>query len=288
MIVMFVLFFSEVDRITINRKLDEELITAREIENVTSIGNKLIISGWILRDKSVNMDVKIILKSLNGSKSYLVDTVLESDNIINKYFSENWDYGNIRFKAEIKKDKIKKDISYEIIIVFRYNTETVEKRVNVETGKYIYNGKLYSYDPDKFVIPKFQDEWMKEVVENGEICFYDAEETVYIYKYKEKFYWIVGENFRFNKEGKTYITYQMWTTMPEKLPEHRKAHGYENWDFYFEDNEYVLTELSMYRVAVKNVPTNFPVTHYYTAIYDLTDNTFIWKKAFYPFYNLNE
>lgn len=293
MAIIFLLFLHGLEWITFHKATEEQIVidtsTVKEIENVTINGKYLELSGWAIRINSINEEIRLALRPIDESKAYLLKTVCEIDETINNFFSEDWKYGKVRFQTEIERNKLKENVCYEIVLVLTYEAALdsyKEYTRNIETGKYLYNEQLYSYNPQEFIKPVFEDELMKKVVEEGELCLYDAQETVYVYRYEEKFYWIVGSQFKFNSNNNAYIIYHVGTSQPEKLPEHRQIHKFENLDFYFADKEYVLEEKSDYRIAIREVPTGYPITYFYTGIYNTETKNSIWDSYIYPSYNL--
>jgi len=178
-------------------------------------------------------------------------------------------------------------VCYEILLEYSYEHWSADYKKSVRTGRYLYNGKVYTYNPMEYAPLHFDDELMQRVVNNGELCLLDSKNTVYVYKYENEFYWVMGDKFAFNTLGKTYISYHVGTSMPEKLPEEYQKYEFINKDFYFEDKEYKLEEETPYRVAVNQIPTEFPTIYYYTALYDEMQKSAIWKAYINPTYEFN-
>ncbi len=293
---LFSVFFIWVDRIHFNKATEGEIVIDMEVTNninaLSVTGEHFLLSGWVFRQNSVNKNIQIALCTEDKGKEYLFDTTQREQENLEDYFLTDWNYGNTAFEVEIDAKKIKKDVCYEVVIILTYEPlvdgEAHDLRtVNIATEKYIFNGQLYSYRVNQFIFPKFEDELMKRVVTAGDLCLYNAQESAYLYKYEDKLYWIAGENFTFNEQGKTYISYQIGTSLPERLATHRQEYGFENWDFYFEDREYSMKQDCGYRVAIMPMPEGYPITYYYTAIYDLENRIPLWGRIFYPTYNIN-
>lgn len=293
-VIIFSMFFAGIEWVKFYKATKEDIVydgtIVKEIESVTISENKLQLSGWALRVDSTNKKIKLALRPIEDSRAYLLETICEEDEEVSKFFSNDWNYGLVRFQTKIDRKKLKENICYEIILVLTYETildgKKEECTCNVKTGRYLYNEQLYHYNPQEFIQPIFQDELLKQVVEEGELCLYDAEETAYVYRYKENFYWIAGNEFSFDSNNRTHMSYHIGTSQPEKLPEYRQVYKFENWDFYFEDREYVLEEDSEYRVAICAVPQGYPITYFYTAIYNPEKLIPIWYSYMYPAYNL--
>ena len=150
---------------------------------------KVLISGSVVRLKSTLSDMRIVLKESSSSDIELIDTFVSEKQEDNVFEGEKKD-----FVCEISSSKIKKDTSYEILLILDYE-ENVENQledcIKVSTTKYLYNGKIYGYNPANFIKPTV-GEGLKEVVEAGEILSCDVEKEAWLYKYNNCLYWIVS------------------------------------------------------------------------------------------------
>lgn len=271
------------DKKTIEREVSEDCHVMRCVNQVYEKENELILSGWVLRMGSVNKTLRIMLRDV-VTGALIVSDASMSDNLkISRYYSETWDYGKIAFKATFNQYKIQENRGYEIIISLSYELPDVADRkyVNVSSNRYLYNGQIYEYNPMQFIKPVIQNAQLMDVIEKGELCLYVPDETLYIYKYLGELYWIAGENFSFASNNRTHISYHIGTSEIEKLPEHRREYKFDNLDFYFEDKEYILNN-ERFRVAVVAIPTDYPVTHFSTGVYDDSKQSMIWFSYFYP------
>lgn len=292
MVIIFFIFVIGIEWIDYDKAINGKIVVdknvSRNIGEIILDGDRLVLSGWILRQNSINKDISIALRTIDSKKEYLISTTQNRDELVSNYFSEEFDYGEVAFTAKIDRNKLEKNVCYEIVFVLKYKDLNDEKdyKLNIATEKYIYNEKLYNYNPKEFIKPVFEDEFMNIVVTHGEMILYDESQTLYLYKHQDKMYWIAGEKFMFDDTERTYIVYQLGTSKIERLSSELQMFGFDNWDFYFEDNEYIFDNNSLYRVAVCGIPKNFPITYYYTAIYDLGKKTPKWEAYFYPTYVL--
>lgn len=256
-----------------------------EIENVEVENNKINISGWVLRQESKNVNVRVLLKATDGSDSKLLYTNKMERNDIGNYFKETWDFGEIGFVTDVKKDELL-DTCYEVLLVLDYEREIQREEGTIvkseckkfSTGEYLYNEKIYHYNPLVFSHPKINDERIAEVVEAGILHANLENGEMYIYQYENALYWIIPADYAYLKD-KIYIPYHIRTSDVEKLPEDRRESGLENKSFTFEKNEMEIEDTA-YRVAVNKLPDEYPATDVLTGIYDRENKEWIQKARF--------
>jgi len=123
-----------------------------------------------------------------------------------------------------------------------------------------------------------KSELLREVFTNGRLCFYQKNEGMYVYQYNDQLYWIANEEFDYDEDKLTYIQYQLYTPQINKLPENRMQYGFDNLDFNFEEYEYVDENTAPYRVAIKDIPADYPITYIVTGVYDTVNKAWIWQK----------
>jgi len=256
------------------------------MEEVIEENGVMTLSGWVMRLDSVNKDVYLVLKEVDGTEQVVLETELLEREEIEEYFKTGWEFGEVGFETKVKEKEIKKDTCYEAILYLNYETEqenaegksvVVAEGKKIASGKYLYNGELYRYNPETFVEPQFEDAFMQEVVDNGEMYFYGVEEDMWIYEYQGSMYWIAGEKFGFDADGSTYIPYHTYTWEREKLAEKDQEYGYTNLDFRFEQEEFVLDgKDDFYRVAARELPVEYFVTMIRTGLYDYNEREQIW------------
>lgn len=266
---------------------DIKLINA--VENITMEDNIIKVEGYafMLERNSYDNLISVFLRNVVSKKEIWLDTQQVERSDVNSYFEDKFEYSKSGFIASTDSKALDASESYEIIINIDYNSNV---RRTVSTNRYILNGELYSYNPNEFDKPDLdiETELLKDVFEGGQLCLYQREEGMYVYQYEEKLYWIVTENFNFVKNGPTYITYHLYTTQRDKLPEHRAQYSFDNLDFDFEDFEYVDDTTGPYRVAIRDIPDEYPIAYIRTGVYDSGIQKSHWLKYFQLGYNFNE
>ena len=99
-----------------------------------------------------------------------------------------------------------------------------------------------------------------------------------MYQYNDRLYWITNDEFVFKDDGLSYIQCHLHTSKRQNLPESRIQHGYDNKGFNFEEFEYTDENTTPYRVAIRDIPAEFPITYIRTGVYDSVHSEWTWSK----------
>lgn len=264
------------------------------IENLSVESGKIKLTGYAFlldRDSSENK-ISVFLRNVAKKQNIWLD-MTQTDRIdVNEYYDGEFNYENSGFIGTISDKKLQSNEVYEIIINIDYevtynNLVTKKARKTVSTNKYIFNNKLYSYNPNEFIAPdlNIESSMLKEVFTNGDLCFYDH--GMYVYLYKDKIYWITSDDLSLNSENPAYVIFHLYTSQAHLLPEQRKPYRFENFDFYFEKFEYKNEITAPYRVAIRELPKDYVIATIKTGLYDIVNKTELWYKDIYINYSLN-
>lgn len=262
----------------------EDIRLVNSFENISTVGDNIFFSGYAfnLEKNSINSVISVFLRNVETEREVWLETEQIDRADVNLYFDSEYDYSNTGFKASADISKIDRDQIYEVFISIDYfeTNDLVKKRRTVSSQRYVQNNILYSYNPNEFDVPNFDVEsvLLKEVFRNGTLCLYQKEAGMYIYQYKDKMYWIAASDFEFSKEGLTYIVYSFNTSQINKLPKNRIQHKFDRQSFYFEDNEYKEENTAPYRVAIRDIPNDYPITYMTTGLYDEQNEIRVWEK----------
>lgn len=248
-------------------------------EKVDYSDDELVISGWTIRLNSSHTKVSLMLEK-DENERHVIETELADDNEIENLFDSNWDFGDAKFSGTIPVSSIKKDACYAIHLILEYatasndiSTPMVVTTKKVDTSFYLHNGMLYRYNPETFVAPTFSDSFMQEVINEGEVYFYSHVDEFWIYEYQGALYWITAQHNQTDNNMKIYIPFHTYTSQRSVLPIRSQESGYENFDFWFEDNEIVASQY--YRVSTSTLPQEYPITWIRTGIFDREANEWI-------------
>lgn len=290
---LFFIFYKVIP-VKYNYTITNDLSVINQIEHVNLKDNKINISGYafLLDMDSDNSKISVLLRSVDDGKEIWANIEQTSRLDVDSYFNGSYDYKNSGFNATVKEKKLNTDECYEIIVKLDYVTRTINAEgknvVNRAskaklTNRYIMNGELYSYNPYKFDQPdmNIESELLREVFTNGQLCFYQKEAGIYVYLYNDKLYWIANEFFSFEEDDLTYIQYQLYTSQTDKLPEDRIQYGFDNIGFNFEEHEFLDENTTPYRVAVRDIPNDYPIAYILTGVYDSVNGNFLWEKYFH-------
>lgn len=178
-------------------EMDYDIITNVEMNESTN-KKKIKFAGWVLRLNSQQMNMEFVLQSTDGEYKELLDTKVFENKKVNAYFDSEENVGCCGFETEISKSDLYADVCYELYVVLDYinlerdvNVSTEVTRKKVSTGRYIYNGHIYKYNPTEYVPPKVTDEKQRSVVTEGELLACDDKQQFWVYKNKNQLYCIV-------------------------------------------------------------------------------------------------
>jgi len=276
-----------------NYTIIDDISIINSVEEIDVDNRNIILEGYafMLGKDSADVEVSLFLLDVDEGDEVWADTEAIVRTDVDSYFSSKYNYERSGFRALLKDKKVNSDACYEVILNVDYRDENSidNHRKTVTTNRFLFNGKLYDYNPNEFFKPNLdvKSTLLKKVFLEGHLHFYLEEEGLYLYQYEDKLFWIATSDFKFDKNLNTYIAYQIFTSQTNKLsPEHAK-YGFENLDFYFEQYEYRDEETEPYRVAIQKIPDDYAINYIKTGHYDLENNTWIWNKNFHIF-NLNE
>lgn len=259
MILGIYIFFSE--------KIEREFIVVPDdfsymfqIDSVEKQGRKLVLKGWnfSLNQNSNANEYDIILYDSEKDKGYYADIQYGIRDDVNNYFLCDYDYSHSGFIAVFNARKFAQNKRYEILIRQR------EEREAFATGVYFYENQVTKEGIKNFAALEVENTDLEEVVELGSLKVYRPSEGVYIYQYLGKLYYIFAKE---PQSGYTdlFIPLHIYTTQDERLCEEQQNSGFDNQDFYFRTYE-ISTDCS-YRVAVKELPTEYAITYFETGEY---------------------
>lgn len=263
-----------------------------EIDEVQENNGKLKFLGWALRVDSEIKDVKIVLQETAGTESQVIETTVAENNNLKqyiKYLELEENYSNGGFLAEVKESKLKKKSCYELLLYLNYEEEITKEDGSVEhagkvkkvtTAQYLYDGKIYNYNPKEFIEPEFIEKSMQRVIQEGRVCAYNPEKRAWVYLYEENLYWILDKTVEVNCKEPKKVYLHLYSTDIKKLPENRQVYLFDNLDFYFKDFQFLPEEESLYCVAKAELNVKYPVTYVRTGLYDHETDEKYWSLEF--------
>lgn len=265
----------------------EDIKLKNSIEKYTVDSDNISIEGYafMLDKNSSDNLISVFIRNIITKKEIWLEIKQYNRMDLDSYYKNEYEYINSGFVATTKSKELDFDEVYEIIINIDYKekNEEVTKRKTVSTNQYILGSEIYSYNPLEFDRPDMSadSKLLREVFTNGRLCFYQKEEGIYVYQYEGKLYWITTENFVFDQKNATYIIYHLYTTQINGLPDNRIQHGFDNLDFIFEKFEYKDENTAPYRIAIRDIPEEYPITYISSGVYDREVRTSYWRKNFY-------
>lgn len=237
---------------------------------------KLILDGYsFIYGKGIeNNNYSIALRDMESGIFSPIETRTGFDRIdIYNFFEEKINNLKCGFQAETDA-LFPADRVFEVLIQWK----GIEPK---ETGIYLQNDKIFSFNPNNCKID-FTGTDLEHLIDEGYLLVCRPDFGCYVYQQDNLLFYILDENFAFDKDDDTYIQLQKW--------ERRAAHDYfgrleddwyfnMNYGFGFEKKEISDTiECGRFRVAVQNLPENRDSTTMNTGQYE--DGHWLWRDYF--------
>ena len=280
MIFLFALYIVALNVIV--SKKDEELFKenrgvdyniAVEIESVNVQDNKVTINGWIVDADSKNHGVNVVLREIKSNTIISSKADMYDRQDIKEYYGVSDKIGKCGFKANFKTKKINSDKVYEILVSTQgigVNKEgDVKKNKRVTTQQYLYDGKIYNYNPLEYYVPEISNKEFCDAIEYGEVCVFDKDKTAWIYEYDRTLYMIVHNDVIGDIDQQPKVPVFIYTLKKDEGIG-RKDFGVTQEHLKCRDGEYVLMSIDF-----KDV--NYPITYVRTGIYSGIGDSEQWK-----------
>lgn len=261
---------------------DYDILT--EFDELQIHEEELIVSGWCLRINSKNISLDVALVSNGGKDVMRLDTSMQKRSEIEKYIKTGWEFGDCGFLARVEKERLKKDISYEVVLLVSFvNADGEKYNKKVSTGRYLFNEELYKYSPEKFESPIGLTEELATVIEKGLLHVYDAENRAWIYEYNQKLFYIADADYGVPLKFRPSIPIALYTYQEDLLlnmdREDYLRSGYETNEIYLSEGNCIEGKNVSYYVASMDIP-DFPISHVRAGIYDNEDSGWLYKVHF--------
>lgn len=270
-----------------------------EIEKINHEGDYLYIDGWYIQlKKLMNQEtdtkqptqMRMALLEINevekakstGEKIKAVVSDIEISNRsdVNNYFECEFNYSDCGIHSGFKLSDINSsNLTYQIFIL-----PDADSQDAMETNYYIYDNKLYGYNPESFIEPDVKETDLSYIVNDGVLKYFNPEYGIYLYQYQRKIYTLL-EKVDLGFPTNTFQEYFTFTNQIEKVPNNLlTGNGTRiNYGAYFEERELTgKINCGKYRVSVSDIPTEYAVTHLQMGHYENDD--WIWSAVIRPNY----
>ncbi len=246
-----------------------------QIDSTIEVNEMVQFKGWAFQ---ISTDAKakncvVVLHDVKTGEMIYADMKYEDREDVNAYFLCEKDYTHCGFTAcvDAKKLDLENGI-YEIIL------RKAASREAFSTGIYYANGEIMYTNPEEFIPLDTEGTTLEKITEEGTLLVCRPDAHVYVYQYDGSLYWITESEYEF-EDGDTFIQFQMETTQPENLPEDRLENGWmwSNIGFLFSEKEMTESGTGKYRVAIREIPTDYSVTKVWTGKHI---DGWIWKETF--------
>lgn len=254
-----------------------------QVDCIEKKDNNIVLNGFAfqLGLDSKNQMYEIILCNLNSGDYIFSKMEYVERQDVNQYFLCEYDYSKSGFIAIFKNKMLDlQNQQYEILV------RILGKEKTYQTGIFIADGKIVFTNPLEFQPLDVAGTDLEEIVKNGILRVYRSDCGMYVYQYKGALYWIAEPKYEFNEEKETYVQWHLETSQIENLPQYRLENEwyFDNLGFSFSENELKEWNTGKYRVAKKELPTEYSITKMNIGRYE---ETWIWNEEFRPYYEFS-
>lgn len=251
-----------------------------QVDSVEVENGDFVLRGFAFElDKDATEGAfEIVLQDIESGKRYFPQMKYIERTDVNEYFLCEYEYIQTGFEAVIKAKKLDLDEkNYEVLL------RRADERQTYQTGTYISKGRLMYAEPSEFESLDVEGTDLEMVVKDGILRVYRPDYGMYVYQYDGELYWIADREYEFDEDENTYVECQLDTTQKNKLPERRIENKvyWDNIGFMFYENELLGINCGKYRVAKKQIPTEYSIEKIWTGKYK---ESWVWREDFRPYY----
>ena len=215
-----------------------------------------IIDGWAKRGNSEIKSLQFMLQENNNAV-----IVLEENS-----YEENTG----AFSSAIEKEKLKEGECYEVYILSSYKSTAQNNSLYWEktfTNKYMYEGKLYNYNPLEVEFPEIIELRNDMYLFEDNLKLFDINERIWMYEREGKRYWLVELSEYKNLNEVLSIAVHYYALENESLPKENREEGYVRKDFFLQDAELYTNGEKQYALIIDDNTQDFSVSYIEWGLY---------------------
>lgn len=265
------------ERVDLRHILEVDLSYAFQVEETDMRKDVLELQGWIYKvDSDIkNFDWNIYLYDISNNHIIYPDKLdkIDKQDDVNLYFQGVYDYSVFAYNVFFKMNREKTTTNYEVLIADQNNSAIYK------TGKYIVDGVLTESCLDVKPIIQGTNQQLDELIKQCSVISYDQQVGIYTLRSGNKIYWIWEKEKADMLEDSYVNLVHLFTVQKERLPIESQDAGFCNLDFSFHQREISYYASDYYRVAMLELPTEYPIYGVRIGQYD-TD-TLYWQRNIY-------
>ena len=232
-----------------------------ELENAEGKNGDYFFSGMAFHRTNEISDVYLVIKSVDGFEKNAFKVKKKEREELLDIFGQDKSGNLIGFEVSVNQDNINPEVLYEILLDIAYveekNGEFVEKKSQISTNYFLYDGEIANVIEK----PKVTNEQLQNVTDKGELCFYLKDKGIWIYLYNGVLHWFIDKKIvPEDVQGlRLYIYTNRADLIPELDNEHYLNEGYVYRNIYITDDNY--DEESQLYILNFDLPKEYPVTY---------------------------
>lgn len=249
------------------------------IESIICNRDEIILDGWAFENRldTSDFDIQIIARNIKNNEDVWFTTDKKTRGDVDRKFDGFGKYMESGFSGRTQSNNIDINNIYEVLVSLKNHNSYPEEQIVISSKQYIYQGKLFDYNPADYNQPIFlASSNISDIPKNGKLCYYSNSLGIYVFIHNRDLVMIASEKYKFNESEETYISIQTYTNQTEKLQESQRKAGFEYHSTMFEWAEYTAGDTSPYRVAIIKLP-EYVITHIKLGQYERENKQWIWK-----------
>ena len=281
------------------KAIDDSNKFAYQVEKIGIEDDEIVIEGWFIELKKVRnqereikeeKELGIVLYDINSKtkvgkedsqnkigNSMRVERTLRPD--INRYFQCEYDYSKCGFVARIKKTEIDLELG-DYQVIFKPDCTEFD---GICSQTYLSRGAIKYVNPNEEERLLTEGTDLDEIVTSGYCLLSSKEYGIWVYQYDRSLFWIANDEYFFEDDGGTHVSFLLETTQFDKLPPVRTENNLF-WDSIgeeFEKNEITdIINCGEYRVSKRKIPNEYSITRIGTGYY--VQENWVWQRWFRP------
>ena len=284
LIVIWGAYFMTVRKIDqrIEKICEDDLLWVAQVEELQHKEGKFILEGFSFR---INRDAddeafEIVLMDMETGKYLFPKMEYVERKDVNDYFLCEYDYTKSGFIATLNDRLLDFDEKQYEVLIRPKGTKEVRR-----FGNYLIDEKVTYVHPEKFVPLEATATDLEEIIADGVCIMSRPDVGLCIYQQEKKLYWIAEQGYGFYDNNQTSVECMIATTQGSKLFGEKKRDTKVNNGFIFEEKEVEDMSTDDYRVAVTDIPSEYPVEHFVVGDHTEVDG-WIWNEPIRPWYGI--
>lgn len=262
LVIMFAVY-SVAKRDITNKKIENEIVKEDTslylFLDKINLQKNLQLEGNLFKSDLSEIDIKMAFQPLDGTSVYYTNVEIGDTEEIEIKEANNYSGEIGNFTAEVKLSKLQEEVCYKIYLYYigNYGQYTMYKN-KYDTGLYLYDKEIYTYNPLTFNEPDILDGELREIINQGALCQY-SQSGVWAYVYNSKVYYF------FDTEKST-LSVEQTSASCKVFPLRTIFYSPFYIEYNFKLSDYVVYQDEKYLVTCCDISADQPIGYFQTEL----------------------